>query len=156
MRALGLEDPTWMDGSPWGDGDELAGQRVQECQGAAADLDAEVAAGRRELPGWPEAELRAWAQASAAFDLEFGATGHAWLQEPWREIAAAIGVPTLVVTGTERVLLGPAILDAVAALGNPHLEVVVVAGAGHCVRRDRTEDFHALVDPWIERVVTAG
>jgi len=25
----------------------------------------------------------------------------------------------------------------------------VVPGAGHCVRRDATEAFHALVDPWI-------
>jgi lipase len=31
------------------------------------------------------------------------------------------------------------------------LQVEIVDGAGHCVRRDRPDAFHALVDPWIAK-----
>ena len=58
-------------------------------------------------------------------------------------------MPTLVVTGTHDVILGPQVRRAIEALGNDHLEVAVVDGAGHCVRRDRPEAFHARVDPWL-------
>lgn len=150
VRGLVLEDPAWLDRAPWGSPEELTRARVQECVTAAADLDREVARGRAEHPEWPAEELRPWAEASAAMDLDFVATGHAVLRTPWREIARAIAVPTLVVTGTEAVILDESALAAVAGLGNPHLEVVVVPGAGHCVRRDRTREFHRVVDPWLE------
>ena len=39
--------------------------------------------------------------------------------------------------------------QAIEDLGNPHLEVAVVADAGHCVRREQPEAYHALVDPWL-------
>ena len=32
---------------------------------------------------------------------------------------------------------------------NPEFDVRVVDGAGHCVRRDRGDAFHAVVDPWL-------
>ena len=37
----------------------------------------------------------------------------------------------------------------IAALGNPALEVHVIEGAGHGIRRERGDAFHALVDPWL-------
>ena len=65
-----------------------------------------------------------------------------------RRSPPAITVPTLVVAGTARVILGA---DTRAGRSrtwaNPHLEVAVVADAGHCVRRDVPEAYHALVDP---------
>ena len=46
-------------------------------------------------------------------------------------------------------ILGPQMRKAIEDLGNDHLEVAVVDGAGHCVRRDQPEAFHARVDPWL-------
>ncbi len=126
-------------------------ERVEGCREAARDLDAEVARGRLDRPAWPEAELRPWAESSAAFDLDFGATGRAALDVPWRDVAAALAVPTLVVTGTEEVIIDPSVRHELTALANDHLEIVVVPGAGHCVRRDQRAGFHEVVDPWIAR-----
>ena len=149
VTGLVLEDPAWGGDDRWEDAEELTRQRLEECRRAAADLDAEIARGRSQSPDWPAEELRPWAEASAAFDLTFGATGLAALAVPWQQVAAAVTVPTLVVTGTEEVILDDELLAAVAALANPRLEVAVVDGAGHCVRRDRTESFHSVVDPWL-------
>jgi len=38
---------------------------------------------------------------------------------------------------------------AIEDLGNPHLEVAVIEDAGHCVRREQPDAYHALVDPWL-------
>ena len=59
------------------------------------------------------------------------------LSTSWVEVAAAITRPTLVVTGDREgdVLIGVRTRRELAALGNPALEVVVVPGAGHDVRR---------------------
>jgi len=150
VDGLVVEDPAWLDQAPWGSPDERTRARVRECVAAAEDLDREVARGRAENPSWPEEELRPWAEASAAMDLAFVATGRASLETPWRTIAAEIAVPTLVVTGTQAVILDESTLSAVAELGNPRIEIAVVTGAGHCVRRDRVRDYHRVVDPWLE------
>jgi hypothetical protein len=34
-------------------------------------------------------------------------------------------------------------------MGTSAITARVIAGAGHCVRRDRTDEFHRLVDPWL-------
>ena len=151
VRALVLEDPAWRDASVWRERHQLIRERVEGCREAARDLDAEVARGRLDHPAWPEAELRPWAESSAAFDLDFGATGRAALDVPWRDVAAALAVPTLVVTGTEEVIIDPSVRHELTALANDHLEIVVVPGAGHCVRRDQRAGFHEVVDPWIAR-----
>jgi len=38
---------------------------------------------------------------------------------------------------------------SIAQIGNPHVEVAVVAGAGNYVRQQRAEAFHAVADPWL-------
>ena len=43
----------------------------------------------------------------------------------------------------------PGSREIIEAIANPAIEIVVVDGAGHCVRRDRGDAFHAVVDPWI-------
>ena len=40
-------------------------------------------------------------------------------------------------------------LGEVAALGNPLIDVAVVDDAGHCIRRDNPDGYHAIVDPWL-------
>ncbi|HEY8883204.1 MAG TPA: alpha/beta hydrolase [Dermatophilaceae bacterium] len=68
-----------------------------------------------------------------------------------RDRAAAITRPTLLITGArdDQVLVGPLSRQRLAELDNQHIEVAVVPGAGHTVRRDCTDAFHQIVDPWI-------
>jgi len=75
-----------------------------------------------------------------------------------RDRAAAITRPTLLITGArdDQVLVGPLSRQRLAELGNQHIEVVVVPGAGHTVRRDCTDVFHQIVDPWIASAIARG
>jgi pimeloyl-ACP methyl ester carboxylesterase len=149
VRAVVLEDPAWFDQVSWADRQESAVDRVATCQEFRDDIETAMALGKAENAGWPEAELDPWGRAKADSDLGFLATGLAFLDTPWTAIAAAISVPTLVVTGTHDVILDPQMRRAIEDLGNGHLELAVVDGAGHCVRRDQPEAFHARVDPWL-------
>ena len=149
VRAAVLEDPAWIDQVSWEERHESAAERVATCRQFRDDFATAMALGKAENAGWPEAELEPWGRAKADSDLGFLATGLAFLDTPWTAIAAGITVPILVVTGTDDVILGPQVRRAIEALGNDHLEVAVVDGAGHCVRRDRPEAFHARVDPWL-------
>ena len=60
---------------------------------------------------------------------------------------------TLVVTGgrEEAVLVTAQSRQRLAKLGNHHIEVEVVPGAGHVVRRDYPDAYHQIVDPWIRK-----
>jgi len=75
------------------------------------------------------------------------------LSTSWVEVATAITRPTLVVTGDREgdVLVGARTRRQLAALDNPVLEVVVVPGAGHDVRRGAPEAYLATVEPWVSR-----
>ncbi|WP_195849073.1 alpha/beta fold hydrolase [Arsenicicoccus cauae] len=152
VRAAVLEDPVWFATPPdpsSRDSRSAARERIAETMRAREDVRALAEEGRRANPTWPERELTPWAQASADCDVELLRTGRAVLDEPWRAIAAELRVPTLVVTGTEGVIIDGTVRAAIEELGNPRIEVAVVDGAEHCVRRTRTEAFHAVVDPWL-------
>ena len=69
---------------------------------------------------------------------------------PWPDVVAAVAVPALVVLGSEGIWSAED-RDRLRDVGNPNLEIEVVDGAEHCVRRDRPDAFHALVDPWIAK-----
>lgn len=149
VTGVVLEDPAWFDTSPWGQDDRVASQRAAEALVDAADQEGAIRRCRAEHPTWPDSELGPWARAKADSDVAFLRTSSLALRQTWQETAAAIGVPALVVTGDGAVILGPSTRAEIAALGNPHLEIAVVPGADHCVRRDRGDAFHAVVDPWL-------
>jgi len=148
VGAVVLEDPAWLDESRWGDEEEVVGQRVAGARFAAADPEGAIAQCRGEHPTWPESELRPWARAKADLDEAFLLSGVAVLGTPWREIAADVRPPTLVVTGDHEVILHEVLLAEVSGL-NPRFEVEVVDGAAHCARRDRGDAFHGVVDEWL-------
>jgi pimeloyl-ACP methyl ester carboxylesterase len=149
VRGVVLEDPAWFDSSPWGNSDEEAtNQRVADTTAAAADAVAAVRACRAEHPSWPEVELEEWAAAKAEVDLDFLRSGRLDIDTPWREIATSITVPALVVTGDGEVIVDFPTREEIRRIA-PTIEVVVVPGAAHCVRRDQADAFHAVVDPWL-------
>jgi pimeloyl-ACP methyl ester carboxylesterase len=149
VRAAVLEDPAWFEKVSWEDRHESAVQRVATSQQFRDDYATAMDRGRAENARWPASELDPWGRAKADGDLGFLATGLAFLDIPWTTIAAGISVPTLVVTGTDEVILDADTRQAIADLGNRYLEVAVIADAGHCVRREQPEAYHALVDPWL-------
>ena len=148
VRAVVVEDPAWMDEAPWSDEEDARQQRVDWARSIAADPARAIAQCRAENPTWPESEYGPWAQGKIDVDETFLRAGTAMLGTPWREIAAAIEQSALVVTGDQEVLLHRELLAEIRRL-NPRFDVQVVEGAAHCVRRDRSDAFHAVVDPWL-------
>lgn len=149
LRGALLEDPAWGEPSvaAWG----LRGaQWLARAQADRLDPDAAIA---RELNDpeliWPREEIEPWILAHTQVDDRFVDLGRAEHPQPWPEIAAAIAAPTLLVTGTDDVIVDETMRAQLVKIANPLLEVSVIEGAGHSVRRDRGDVFHALVDPWI-------
>jgi pimeloyl-ACP methyl ester carboxylesterase len=147
VRAAVLEDPPWFSGSRGDAPDTIQ----QWAQGFRDHCDEAVVAGRLERPQWPEVEFRPWAVAKTQFDPSLTHREQIARQAPWIEVAAAITRPALVVTGSrdDAVLVSTRSRQRLADLGNRHLEVEVVPGAGHTVRRDHPDAYHQIVDPWM-------
>lgn len=155
VDALVLIDPPWDSPPVLGARADVGAERVRLITAYVCDPQAELVALREREPLWPEDERVAWIEAKAQLDLAYVATGAGRPSTPWTEHVPKIVVPTLVVTGDTGVLVGPETRKAVQDISNPEIEVVVLTGAGHYVRQDATDAFHAVVDPWLTGRVTA-
>ena len=154
-----LEDPPWITRPPGDDRPPEPDTTQQWAQSFRDDLDAAVARGRTENPLMPEIELRPWAVAKTQLAPSLTDPEQIVHQAPWIDDAAAVTRPALLVTGgrDDAVLVGPLSRQRLAELDNPHIEVAVVPGAGHTVRRDCADAYHQIVDPWIRaQFATAG
>lgn len=130
----------------------LAGHGEDLSLGFAGRIDRKL----RETPWWPAEELEPLSRAVEQTDVRLLETGDIVPVSPWPEllrVLAAAGVPVLVVTGTRDARV-PATSQAEAERCGAR--VVRVEGAGHCVRRDRPEDYHAVVDVALEQWLTPG
>lgn len=149
LRGVLLEDPAWKTETLEAEAERAAGwlATIAEHRGDPEGSIAEALADPEST--WPDAEIRPWVEARAQVDERFIAIGRSEMREPWEEIAAALTVPTLLVTGTEEVIVDGELRDELARIGNPLVQLAVIEGAGHSVRRDRSDEFHAVADPWI-------
>jgi pimeloyl-ACP methyl ester carboxylesterase len=147
-----LEDPPWFIRSPGEDRPPEQETLHQWTQQFRDDLDGSVARGRAEQPRWPEIELAPWGLSKAQLDPSLTDVEQILGLAPWIDHAAAIARPTLLVTGDRQdaVIVTTASRERLAELGNRHIEVAVVPGAGHTVRRDDADAYHQIVDPWIK------
>ena len=108
-------------------------------------------------PCWPADERSGWLEAKQSVDLDYLATGSGRPGTPWPLLVRDIADATLVVTGERDCLVGEATRAELDTIANSAIEVVVVPGAGHYVRQDQTDAFHAVVDPWLaERLHRGG
>lgn len=148
VRAAVLEDPAWISAARTVDPAVMAADRVAQTRAFRVDPVAAIAQGRTDNPRWPPVEIEPWAVAKADCDEGFVGGADTRLAQPWTQIAAAIAVPTLVVTGTEQTIIAASrpVLDA---LRNSHIQVAVVPSTGHCVRRDDPDGYHSVVDPFL-------
>jgi pimeloyl-ACP methyl ester carboxylesterase len=149
--AAVLEDPPWFTRSLGADERSEPDTTQQWTQSFRDDRDAAIARGRVEQPSWPEIEFQPWGASKAQLDASLTGAEQIVRETPWIETAAAIARPTLLVTGgrEDAVIVGPLSRQRLAELGNHHIEVVVVPVAGHTVRRDCSDAYHQIVDPWI-------
>jgi pimeloyl-ACP methyl ester carboxylesterase len=150
VSAAVLEDPAWRDAAHRVQPRDVVQERVVECRAFADDPAGQLEQGRADNPTWPEVELAPWVESKAQVDLAFLDLGIANLLEPWDDLVAEIAVPTLVLLAGEGGPVTPEARARAARLANPCVDIRVVEGAGHCIRRDRPDDYHALVDPWLD------
>ncbi|HEU4330478.1 MAG TPA: alpha/beta hydrolase [Lapillicoccus sp.] len=147
--ALVLVDPPWDTPVILGPRREVGAARRVEVVGYQQDPAGALALLREREPHWPDAEYQPWVDAKLALDLDYVETGGGRPSTPWTESVPRIQAPTLLVTGDADVITGPASRAVVAEIASSAIEVVIIPGAGHYVRHQRTEQFHAVVDPWL-------
>lgn len=154
LRAVLLEDPALGNGR-YADLDtqEGARRRVAEARETNANPSGAMKRGRAVHPNWPESEFKPWLDAKLQTDIDMLADRTITVRTPWYDVAAAVAVPALVVTGDNGAIWHGALLARLREImsGNDCLDLEIIARAGHCVRRDRPEAFHTVVDPWIAK-----
>ncbi|RAX20820.1 MULTISPECIES: alpha/beta fold hydrolase [Actinomyces] len=131
-------------------------RQVREMRQIAADPQARFELEMRNNPTWSPRETRASVEAACGVDLGFIAQGCVSPPTPWEEVIDSLAVPTLIVTGTERVVLRGDNLTNITRRANPTIETAVIEGAPHCVRRTFPNRFHAITDPWLARRLEAN
>jgi pimeloyl-ACP methyl ester carboxylesterase len=152
-----LEDPPWFTSPTGADRPPARDTPQQSVQPFRDDLEAAVAKGRFEQPLWPEIEFGPWGLSKSRLDPSLTDRDQIVRHAPWVDVAASIARPALVVTGSrdQDVLVTALSRQRLAELGNNHIEVAVVPGAGHTVRRDCSDVYHQIVDPWIATQLTS-
>ena len=146
VSALVLEDPppnAYGEAEPRGVPDWLAATR-------RLSRDARVAACRLENPAWAADELAPWAASKERFNLDFCA--RAMLPAPpLAQILARTNCPALLLYGaTDRGgMVAPSDVAALRAAAGDRLSVVLVADAGHSVRRDARATYAAALHGWL-------
>jgi pimeloyl-ACP methyl ester carboxylesterase len=150
VTAVVLEDPALGAGRhDKRDEATSAKRRVVEAREINAHPGRAKKQGKRDHPTWPKAEFPPWVEAKQQTDLEMLGQRTITVRTPWAKVARRIAVPAVVVTGKAGAIWTGTLLEQLRAVDNSNLEVEVVKGAGHCVRRDRADAFHAVVDPWL-------
>jgi pimeloyl-ACP methyl ester carboxylesterase len=153
VRALVLEDPAALgDDDPQRSPDRGAEYAASVRPSiAAADDEALYRLRKEQHPDWPDDELLVTGRAEQQMDVGYLENGDVMPVTRWPELFERVAVPTLVVTGDrwEGVHVDRAYEQALAGIANPRVALARIEGAGHCVRRDRPEEFYAVVDAWL-------
>jgi pimeloyl-ACP methyl ester carboxylesterase len=157
VRGLVLEDP-----APLSPGEPVrnpsrGADYLRDLQPSREAADDEELLRLREKahPDWPESELLPTGKAEQQTDANYLERGEWKPLTPWPELFTRLRVPTLVVSGdrADELCIDDAIERGLGDLHNPMVTLRRVPGAGHCVRRDRTEGYHEVVDRWLEELL---
>ncbi|RHA38431.1 alpha/beta fold hydrolase [Cellulomonas rhizosphaerae] len=147
IAALVLEDPAKPSGyTP--DPDFVAGNLA--FLDAMADRGAEVERALRETP-WSRTEIEAWADCKPLVDRSYIERGLVLGDPAWESLFDAVRVPTLLVVPPDA-----AMAPRPDGFRNDLVRTVVVADAGHCVRRDQPDAYHRAVDDFLAEHVPRG
>lgn len=153
LSALVLEDPPWSDQEVT---EDQISARMQEWK--KGNLKAKhktvkelVKRQKKEAPNWEETILGEWAQSKLLVDPGI------FDQDPldrrdWRELAKAIKVPTLIVTGDNELgaIVTPKLgVEAIKILEKG--EFGHISAAGHCVRYEQYQPYLTMVRLFLKR-----
>jgi N-formylmaleamate deformylase len=153
LSLLVLEDP------PWSDTDtdpKKAIKRAQEWKKSNLSAKEKTAKQliklkKKESPNWEEAILKEWAQSKLDVDptiFDYDPIK----REDWRDLAKAITVPTLIITGDNDLgaIVTPKLgVEAIQLLENS--EFGHISGAGHCVRYEQYHPYLTMVRLFLQR-----
>jgi pimeloyl-ACP methyl ester carboxylesterase len=149
-----LEDPPWNDSTLSAEGREA---RAKEWRATMLERKAKtqqeiIASGRQQNPKWAEIEFGPWSSAKLQVSLNV-LQAVSLPRRPWREIAAKITCPCLLITGDPE--LGGIVTPETAAEAGrllPHLNVTRIEGAGHNIRREQFEQFMNTVTTFLKEL----
>ncbi len=142
--ALILEDPARPDGSRAPDPGFVA--EIEQFLDSMSDVAGQVRRMARETT-WSRAEIQAWADSKRLVDRTYVHRGLYLGDGAWEQLFNALRVPTLL-------LVPPAspMAPRTDALHNDLVRLVIVPGAGHCVRRDQPDRYHHALDAFLAEV----
>jgi pimeloyl-ACP methyl ester carboxylesterase len=141
IRGLVLEDPARPSGDHVPDPDFT--QHQEQFLDTMIDPAAAIARMQTEST-WSHAEIDAWVESKALVDRRYIRHGLYLGDARFEELFNAVTVPTLVVVPEDSEMA-----PAEASITNPLVTIERVREAGHCVRRDRPDHYHAVVDPFL-------
>ena len=143
VAALVLEDPAQPDGATTPDPGFVADQ-VAFLDDVTGDRVGRLEEMRRETT-WTEPELIAWADCKPLVDRRYIRRGLYLGGDPtWVAELRGLRTPTLIVVPEEAPMA-----PAPQVTSSAPVRTEVVPGAGHCVRRDRPDAYHAVVDAFL-------
>jgi pimeloyl-ACP methyl ester carboxylesterase len=161
ISAAILEDPPWFDGdSPWNrqQAEMSEEERKTQAEQRMAEFVANktrpsheiIAGGRKQSPTWDEVEWVPWAEAKQQMSANL-LRRRSTARKPWQEIAAAISLPTLLVTADPgKAIVTPEIAAQAQAM-NDQIQWVRIEGAGHNIRREQFAAFVQAVTEFLSR-----
>jgi len=157
LRTVVLEDPPWKD--PDNEAQEKAPEGNTEFQVWNKRISEEKGMTLKELqkhkkkesPNWEEAILPEWAQSKHDFDPKF--FDHLNISQlDWRELAKAITVPALLITGEVELgaIVTPSLgIEAIQLMDKG--EFGHISGAGHHVRYEQYQPYLSMVKLFLKR-----
>lgn len=156
-RAVVLEDPPWKDPDSESQGKEQEGTNEYQVwkklitKEKNMTLKALQKHKKKDSPNWEEAILPEWAQSKHDFDPVF--FEHLNISQlDWRELAKAVTVPALLVTGDNEsgAYITPALgIEAIQLMDQG--EFGHISGAGHCVRYEQYQPYLSMVKLFLKR-----
>lgn len=154
VRAILLEDPPLVDQTEIKADDPPRSSQMATWLAGLKQMtrDEMLASVRAESPQWDEEEYLPWVDSKIDVDPSiFQQRGP--LIPSWRELAAEVRCPVLLITGDTslRAIVAPQIAQDALHYW-PQGQLVHVAGAGHNIRRDKYPEFIQAVKAFLQQV----
>ena len=157
LSALILEDPPWVDRTPEMEfnKDAMLEWKKNTIETQKKTVKELIKEKKKESPNWEESILEEWASSKLEFDPGvFDAFSSDF--SGWRDLAKAIKVPTLIVTGDNELgaIVTPEIgVEAVEIMDSG--EFGHISLAGHCVRYEQYQPYMTMIKLFLKRNLPA-
>ncbi|HEY7122987.1 MAG TPA: alpha/beta hydrolase [Ktedonobacterales bacterium] len=156
VRAVVLEDPPFMDPLTAPTRAEEAAEQIQQFFQSLLALK-ELPTGQRLViarqynPLWDEIELAPWVESKLEFNPDV--FRHLERVVPWRDLLPRIRCPILLVTGDPEAhaIITDQVAEEGARLWQQGKEIQI-AGAGHCIHRDRYAEPMSQIQSFLSEV----